>query len=174
MSENHSFLSQSNKQAFKNPWVLGLLAGIILVVGVNAAFIITAFKTSPGLVDKDYYEKGREHEQNIRKKLAARTQLGWTVDLNLPEKIMINQPSVFNLNVVDRNGVPLKDAKVMMQAYRPSDSDADFTSEMTTFAPGVFQSKIVLPLKGTWELIVTISEGENTFDLRQRIRVVAS
>jgi nitrogen fixation protein FixH len=174
MSENHSFLSQSNKQAFKNPWVLGLLAGIILVVGVNAAFIITAFKTSPGLVDKDYYEKGQDHEQNIRKKLAARSQLGWTVNLNLPEIITINQPSMFNLNVVDRNGVPLKDAVVKMQAYRPSDSDADFTAEMTTFAPGVFQSKIVLPLKGTWDLIVVIQAGEDTFDIRQRIRVSAN
>ncbi len=168
------FLSQSNNKAFKNPWVLGLLAGIILVVSVNVGFIITAFMTTPGLVEEDYYEKGRDIEANVRQKVAARTNLGWHVVLNLPDTIKMGVETTFHLNVVDKSGLPLNEANVTVDFYRPSDANADLSSVVTSFAPGIYQAKVTLPLKGIWEAVVTVKSGDNSYNFRQRFSASAS
>ena len=49
-------ISQDNKQAMRNPWLLGWLGILAVVITVNIIFIVTAFKTYPGLVDDDYYD----------------------------------------------------------------------------------------------------------------------
>ena len=75
------FLSQDNKQAFRNPWVIGWISAILLVIAVNVVFIFTAAITNPGLVEADYYEKGQDHEKNFRSKQAMANELGWQMSL---------------------------------------------------------------------------------------------
>lgn len=166
-------ISQDNKQAMRNPWVLGWLALLITVVGVNIAFIVTAFVTSPGLVDENYYEKGRDHEKNFQQKMEARSRLGWNITLQTPAKILLGVPTAYSVNVVDRLGNPLKDATVTLQAYRPSDASADFTTELEFVANGVFQSKLALPLKGIWDISITVSQGEEKLSAERRVIVQA-
>ena len=103
------FISQDSKQALRNPWVLGWLGLLVFVVLVNVVFIVTAFKTSPGLVDKDYYEKGRDVEKNFLKKQQAKSRLGWEISLNLPESIVVAEKTTFSINVVDASGMPLRE-----------------------------------------------------------------
>ncbi len=167
-------ISQDNKQAMRNPWVLGWLALLITVIGVNVAFIATAFITSPGLVDEHYYEKGRDHEKNFQQKMEARSRLGWNITLQTPEKITVAKPTTYSVNVVDRLGNPLKGARVSLQAYRPSDASADFTTELEPIADGVFQSKLPLPLKGIWDLTVTVTQGEEVLSTARRVIVQAN
>lgn len=167
-------ISQDNKQAMRNPWVLGWLGLLITVVIVNVIFIVTAFNTNPGLVDKDYYEKGRYHDNNYQKKLEARNRLGWNISLQTPEKIVIGRPDNYSVNVTDRVGNPLKETTVEIHAYRPSDATADLKAELTPLAPGVFQSKLQLPLKGIWDINITVTQGEETLEITRRISVVES
>ncbi len=167
-------ISQDNKQAMRNPWVLGWLALLITVVGVNIAFIVTAFVTSPGLVDEHYYEKGRDHEKNFQQKMEARNRLGWNITLQTPSKILLGEPTTYSVNAVDRLGNPLKGASVSLHAYRPSDASADFTTELVSIADGVFQSKLALPLKGIWDITVSVTQGEETLSTERRVIVQAN
>jgi nitrogen fixation protein FixH len=167
-------ISQDNKQAMRNPWVLGWLGLLITVVLINVIFIVTAFNTSPGLVDEDYYEKGRYHDANYQKTMEARNRLGWNITLQTPATITLGQPVNFSVNVVDRVGNPLKDAKVSLQAYRPSDASADLSTELERIADGVFQSKLQLPLKGIWDLNITVAQGEESLNTTRRISVAAN
>ncbi len=165
--------SQSNKRAFRNPWVLGWLGFLLLVIGVNAGMIITAVVTNPGLVESDYYEKGRDFERNVAKQLAARSALGWTLSLEPPERARINRPAPHRLTVVDKVGQPLTGATVELHAYRPSDAAADFTVPLTETLPGQYSADIAFPLKGIWDLKVHVSRGEDAFDISRRISVLA-
>ena len=167
-------ISQDNKQAMRNPWVLGWLGLLITVVVVNVIFIVTAFRTSPGLVDDDYYEKGRYHDANYQQKLEARNRLGWNIHLQTPPSIKQGEPGNFNVNVIDRVGNPLRDATVTLQAYRPSDATADMQTELERIADGVFQSKLALPLKGFWDIKVTVVQGEESLNTERRINVIAN
>ena len=155
-------ISQDNKQAMRNPWVLGWLGLLVTVVLVNVAFILTAFKTNPGLVKEDYYEQGRYHDDNYQKKMEARNRLGWNITLQTPAKITMGVPGNFSVSVLDKNANPLKGANVTLHAYRPSDAAADHVTEMTAIADGVFQTKLRFPLKGAWDIIITINQGEES------------
>lgn len=166
-------ISQDNKSAMRNPWVLGWLGLLITVVTINVAFIITAFKTTPGLVEEGYYEKGRDHEKNFKKRVEARNRLGWDMRLSPPETIIIGSPAKYTLNVVDNVGLPLRDAAVTLHAYRPSDASADIETTMQAVTPGIYQATIALPLKGIWDLKIKVSRDNGELELTRRISVAA-
>ena len=166
-------ISQDSKSAMRNPWVLGWLGLLITVVGVNVAFIVTAFKTSPGLVDEGYYEKGRDHEKNFQKRLEARNRLGWDINLQTPEEIVLGKPANYVINIVDNVGMPLRDAVVTLQAYRPSDASADIKINMERIGNGLYQSSLNLPLKGIWDMKVKVAHGDEVLEIARRVTVLA-
>jgi len=165
-------ISQDNKQAMRNPWVLGWLGLLITVVLVNVIFIVTAFKTSPGLVDEGYYEKGRDVEKNFHKKLEARNRLGWDIRLQNPKQVVVGQSGSYSVNVIDKVGMPVRDAEVTLQAYRPSDASADITTTMDLVATGVYQTRLNLPLKGIWDIKVKVQHGEDELEIARRVNAV--
>lgn len=164
-------ISQNSNHAFRNPWVLGMLGFILVVVGINVFFITTAINTSPGLVDKNYYEKGRYFEQSIEQRREMVSRLGWDMRVQVPEEIIMNQRTTVYMNVVDRVGMPLEGASAQLHAYRPSDANADFTVEMTPYAPGIFSADVSFALRGIWDLKVLVSQGEDNIEERRRISV---
>ena len=85
------YFSQDSKQAWRNPWVVGWIAALALVIAVNAAFIITAAVTNPGLVEVDYYEKGRDHERNFQARRAMQNRLDWQMDMQLSVKPVVGE-----------------------------------------------------------------------------------
>ncbi len=164
-------ISQSNKQAMRNPWVLGWLALVIVVFLVNVAMIATAMVTSSGLVDEDYYEKGRDYERNFIKNRVAREALGWHFKLDVPE-LVLGQEHTLRFSVVDNAGLAVDGLDVDLLAYRPSDAAADFSMKMAAFAPGQYQVRTRFPLKGLWELKLKAHHAGESYDLiEQRISV---
>ncbi len=166
-------ISQSSKQAFRNPWVLGWLATIVIVLMVNAGFIITAVATNPGLVDKNYYEKGRDLEREINTLRETRQRLGWKMQLDMAQKPRVNQAIRYTLSVVDKAGAPVDGERAVIQAYRPSDAASDFDTEMEKIAPGTYSVKLSFPLKGIWDIAATLHNGEDTLQITRRISVKA-
>jgi len=167
------FLSQDNKHAFRNPWVIGWISGILLVIAVNITFIVTAIVTNPGLVEEDYYEKGRDHEQNFQSKQAIRNELGWQMSLSPANKPVIGQPVTYSFNAVDSAGVPVSADRAILSAYRPSDVAADFQLDMNEVAAGVYSVETLFPLKGIWDVTATLHQGDNNLDITRRISVSA-
>ncbi|MBF0219454.1 MAG: FixH family protein [Gammaproteobacteria bacterium] len=165
------FFSQSSKSALHNPWVIGWLAALLLVIGVNAAFIITAFVTAPGLVNENYYERGQAYEKNRLKLNAIKSELDWQPTLQLPERFITQTSQIVRLQVEDKNQQPLNADKVMLTAYRPSDASLDFTVEMVPVVDGLFQATLKLPLQGMWELHLAITADNHTLDMVKRVKV---
>lgn len=155
-----------------NPWVLGWLGLLVGVVLVNVVFIVTAFKTNPGLVDEEYYEKGRDVEKNFQKRLEAQNRLGWNLGLQTPEEILVGKAASYTVNIVDKVGMPVRDAEVSLKAYRPSDASADIKASMEPIAGGVYQSRLELPLKGVWDIMVLVRHGEDEMEMKRRINAL--
>lgn len=165
--------SQSSRRALRNPWVVGWLLLLATVLSVNIFMITLAFTTGPGLVTEDYYEKGQDYEQTINSRLAARSALGWDLNLEMNGKPVQNEPALFRVTATDKVGVPLTDARVTLHAYRPSDAGADFDAVLGEGLPGQYSEDVVFPLKGLWDLQVTIERGDDTYDVSRRISVTA-
>lgn len=169
----HNQISQDNPRAWRNPWVIGLVSLIAIVLAVNIFMISLAFITSPGLVVEDYYEQGRNYEQDINEKLAAWNALGWTVQSDFPPKPKMLQKENYRVTLVDKNGQPLTEAQVRLKAYRPSDADADFSQIMTEIYPGIYETQVSFQLKGAWELNVYIDHGEDSYQTSSPVFVSA-
>ncbi len=160
--------SQSSKRAWRNPWVLGWLVLLAIVLVVNAGMITLAFVTGPGLIDKNYYELGQDFEKNRLKRIAARNALGWTAHLDMPEENRQDLGAMYRFSAVDRVGVPVDNLEVQLATYRPSDADADFSVPMERYAPGMYQAELKFPLKGHWEITLSVKQGEESYDLIKR------
>ena len=53
-------ISQENKNGLHNPWLLGMIAAIILVLVVNGTFIWFATHNRSTLADRDYSTRDRK------------------------------------------------------------------------------------------------------------------
>lgn len=172
MTTTTDTISQSSKRAFRNPWVLAWIALVVIVLAVNITMITLAVTTNPGLVDKDYYEKGRTFERNVQKQIAARNALGWSGRLDTSGVPQRGQPTAMRFSVVDDKGLPISNLKITLISYRPSDVSADFNSDMKELSPGVYEATVTYPLKGLWELTLHVEHGDQQFDMtKQRLNV---
>jgi nitrogen fixation protein FixH len=171
MSDSQPFFSQHNKQAFRNPWVIGWLAILLLVVLINTAFIVTAFVTNPGLVEEDYYEKGQDHERTVQTKIANRERLGWQITLKASDTIIASKATTIHVDLRGRDDNLIAADAVTLSAYRPSDKSADFIQPMENLAPGRFVTTTKFPLKGVWEIRAVVASGKDTLDIARRINV---
>jgi len=171
MSEK--FVSQSNKRAFRNPWVIGWTAMVVIVLGANIGMITMAVVTNPGLVNADYYEKGKQFERNVVSRQQERAAIGWDMALNLPQRLRMAEKATLSFQSADAEGRPLAGAEVKLFAYRPADKAADFSLPMTEVAPGRYEAEVGFPLKGLWDLIVHVERGGKELDLPRRIHVAS-
>lgn len=172
ISMNKNSFSQDNPKALKNPWVLGWLALVVIVLAVNIGFISLAFITNPGLVDKNYYEKAEDYEENLVKYRTARASLGWNYQAAFPANPVINQKTLYRLSAVDKTGLPLAGAKINIVAYRPSDASADFEISLSEVDAGIYEGYITYPLKGIWEITTKIERGTDHYDFIRRASIV--
>lgn len=163
-------ISQSNKQALKNPWVLGFIAFLITFLTANAVFIWLAFESPPSLVDKNFYENGENYEE-IQKKVKQQQALGWNGLLLLPAQTRVNQSQVYEVLIQGKNSTAVALDSVVLKAYRPSDARADFSSVMNNTKPGIYQAEMSFNLPGTWDLVVEAVQGDNEFVVAKRITI---
>ncbi|MBT3347423.1 MAG: FixH family protein [Thiotrichales bacterium] len=166
-----AIFSQSNKQAFRNPWVIGWLGLLLLVLVVNTGMIITAFKTSPGLVQDDYYEQGRDYERTVLQLMEMRERLGWQISLDEGE-VVTSSPATLDVVVKSKTGEPVEGLTGDLQLYRPSDRDQDSIVSLIEVGNGRYQARYTLLLKGVWDLILTLKSGDDLYKVEKRIKVL--
>jgi len=163
-------ISQSNKQALKNPWVLGLLFFLLIFLSVNAVFIYYAFKLPPNLVDKNFYEDG-ENYLETQKRIQAQKALGWSGVIMLPAQTHVNQKQTYQVLLQGKNSSDLELDSVVLKAYRPSDSKADFSATMEKIKPGTYTAEMLFSLPGTWDLVLVARKGDIDFVISKRISI---
>jgi nitrogen fixation protein FixH len=157
-----------SESPWSSPWVLGWIGMIVVVLAVNALMIWLAIDTSPGLVTESYYDHGANYEKTLQKR-ERRDQLAWNAKLQIPERILVGNPTPIRIIAVDKRGVPLAADTATLYAYRPSDADADFAVQMIIERAGTYIAMAQFPLLGTWDLIASIKHGEDKLDITGRI-----
>lgn len=156
--------------AWRSPWVIGWLSLLVVVLIANGVMITLAVLTNPGLVTEEYYAAGRTLEQTILQRRARQSSQGLAI--NAANEIRTGVPSTIRLVGVDKAGVPVKAERVTLQAYRPADKSADFTAPMQQEGAGRFRADVTFPLKGIWDVVVTIEQGEARDHVGRRLNVL--
>ncbi len=157
------------KSAWRSPWVIGWVVMVVIFFTMNAIMIYLAQTNNPGLVVEDFYERGQDYEKNMLKRQARNP--GWQMKVEFPKKIEPNEPFTCRYSVTDKEGVPIDPSEVTFYAYRPSDAKQDFQLPMKRVGPGLYEAEVSFALKGVWDTLVSVKQGEDEYNTPQRVSV---
>lgn len=166
---NEATTTRNNRSGWRNPWVIGWIALIVVVLGVNLTMVVLAIATNPGLVVDDYYERGRAMERTITSRVAETPD--WTMSIDTPADAKAGEPTTVRFFVVDRAGQPVDAEQVTYFAYRPSDASRDFSRPMVEEVPGRYAVELTFPIGGLWDTVVEVKAADVQHALDQRITV---
>lgn len=157
-------ISQNHKTGLRNPWLLGMLGLILLVLGVNTTFIWFATHNQSSLVDREYKTKDRKTGTEILSELGKQKALAWQTTLKKPGELVQGKPTLYQISVADKDGNPVS-GKMEVEAYRAADASSDFVTLFSETSAGNYQGYITFPLKGYWELHVHLQRGADEFSV---------
>lgn len=153
--------------AWRSPWVIAWVSMLVIFFVANVIMIYLAVDRNPGLVDKDFYDRGQYHEQNMLKRQAR--DPGWKMKLEAPKFVDVGKPTSYGFRIEDREGNPVTPDSVTFYVYRPADADADFSVPMEADAPGHYGAEVTYPLLGVWDILVSVRKGEDEYNHPHRV-----
>lgn len=119
----------------------------------------------PGTTSHDFQEKEALYNEYLQQ-LEVQKLRGWQVKKGFVTTPYANEPVVFQVQVLDKMGIPVQGASVQGHFLRPSDKREDFNIDMTEVEPGLFQQQLSMPLPGRWYLVMQIKQENNLHEIR--------
>lgn len=156
--------------AWKNPFVVAWFVILTIVLAVNFFMVSMAIVTNPGLVIDDFYEQGKNMDAILAERKRME-QLGWQLKVDLPVMSEGKSEKVV-LNVLDKDNKPLEVDTAILYYYRPSSRKLDGEQPLVaTGKPGEYQADFVLNVKGKWDLIMEVTQGDIRYNMGRSIMV---
>jgi nitrogen fixation protein FixH len=143
---------------------LGVVAGLGVVVLVNAGMVYAALHSFPGQAGNEdfqlsnHYDAVLEHEQRD-------AMLGWTIVAQADDA---GRPEV---RLMDRGGAPLHGASVAGSAERPLGALETRHVAFQEVASGRYVADAPLPTTGQWELTLSASLAGHEMAATRRVIV---
>lgn len=182
-------ISQKNKQAWRNPWLFGLLALVLAGVLTNVRMVWNVLHYPVRVLDDNYSVKGHnQHDAKWVQQQAERSTLAWHAKLRSPQqlendslvtaeaaKFILNaSPAEFNFELNDKDGTPLQGGEVTINAQWPGDPTFDFKGAMLETSPGHYSGKMPFSRAGNWDLLIRVQRNGSMFDMEQKVFVAIS
>ncbi len=137
-----------NKKTYRwIPWVF--VAGMTLVICVNAGMVFTALDSFSGLETDGHYRKGLAYNENLAG-AKAQAERGWRMTYAFDERGLA-------VEFADRNGNPLEGLEVQAELIRPTHQGHDVGAQLAHQGAGVYRGSLAPPLPGQWKLRVVAS-----------------
>jgi nitrogen fixation protein FixH len=159
---------QQRSHGWWYPWAF--VAGMLVVIAVNAVMITFAVRTFPGLETADAYRKGLDYNQTIAAADAQERQ-GWHADLRVatPERNDDSRRTELLVRFTDRDGNPLSGLDVETFLIRPTHQGIDRSTRLEERGGGMYQGVIEIPLPGQWDARIHAARGDMHFQMTRRI-----
>lgn len=126
----------------------------------------------PGTVSHDFQEKESLYNAYLRQVDAQRAR-GWQVRKGWQRLPVAGERATFIVAVADRDGAPVRGARVEGEFLRTSNSRDDMTFAMTEVAAGEYRVNLVMPLPGHWQLVLQVHRGNELHEVRAETSVRA-
>ena len=148
------------------PWMF--VAFFAVVAAVNGVMIAFALETFTGVTTEHPYEEGVAYNATIA---AARAQekLGWQVaiDFAAPDR----DHARLAVTLRGRDGAPLTGAALSARFVRPTSEGFDSTATLRESGAGRYEAEPRLALPGQWDLVVTATHDNASYQKTQRVFV---
>ncbi len=164
--------SPPHQSVWRSPWMWGWFGILASVVTANCIMIYLAVDGSPGLVVEDYYDRGQHYEKNMVARMAK--DPGWVMQISEPKNLRQDTPNVIQFSLATKEGGAVNPDRVIFYAYRPSDAKADFSLPMQAVGSGLYQAEVTFPLKGIWDVLVSVQKEGEEYNEALRLGVMPS
>lgn len=136
----------------------GVVAFFALVISVDAAFLVTAYRTHPGQVAPRPYEAGLIYNAELER-LRVQDALGWRAGAEA-------RPNGLAVLMQDRDGRPLTGLKVSATLQRPATEQGRAEVALTEEAPGRYG--VDRALSGAWDARIEAVDGAGRSFIAER------
>ncbi|MDP1882089.1 MAG: FixH family protein [Bradyrhizobium sp.] len=103
------------------------------------------------------------------KQQATLSRLGWQIEIEGLERIVLNQATEIKVRAQDRAGMPLTDAQVSLALYRPAQREPHAVVSLGPGASGVYRGMLRMAEAGDWLVVIRITQGQDVLELQQPI-----
>lgn len=142
---------------------LFIIVIVILCVLAAVVPIMVGRQTFDGLAVEKPYEQGLRWDEEQR----ARAEAGWSLSLRNGPFTQGKNSVVFELR--DRDERPFHAEKVLLVLTRPSSAAYDRSYDVEAIGMGEYRSSVDFPLRGQWDMRITVFHGGRTVTLEERI-----
>jgi nitrogen fixation protein FixH len=125
----------------------------------------------PGVIAHDFHKKESLYNQYLQQ-VERQRQRGWQVHKGWVGEPVIGESALFRVAVQTREGEPLTDATVTGRFLRTSTSQLDVDFALGETALGVYESKVVLPAAGRWNLLLSIRKGDDLHEVQASTEIL--
>ncbi len=132
--------------------LVGFLLFFAIDIGVNAYFMVKAYRTFPGETSATPYEDGVAFNATLRER-KAQAALGWNIAAGVDAQGRVR------VDASDRSGAPLSGLSVTAHLERPATQTGQQVLTLAASAPGVYEAPGA-PTQGVWDLDVTLRESQ--------------
>jgi len=146
-----------------NPWPMGIVAGLGIVVSVNIWMVTVAVGGRPIQEAERPYEAGVEFEKVLETRRAS-VALGYSAQVEVVD-------GVARIQLSDTRGAPVTGLRGLIEARRSDRADLDFQGEWGETAPGVYVASRPFPQGGHWRLQSRFEGGAAPFLDDRRLAV---
>ncbi len=139
------------------PWAF--VAGMMLVVVVNAVMVWFALSTFTGVSTPRAYDRGRTYN-DVLAEAARQDALGWQSRVTL-------QGGIVSVEIRDPQNAPVH-GELLGALHRPLNREA-VPLHFREYGPGRFTAEVVNLPAGQWEARLTLQGAAGRLDIRRRV-----
>lgn len=136
----------------------GVVAFFVIVVGVDAGFLVMAYRTHPGQVAPRPYEAGLIYNAELERQ-RVQDALGWRAGAEA-------RPNGLDVLMQDRDGRPLTGLKVSATLQRPATDQGRAEVVLKEAAPGQYGADRAL--SGAWDVRIEAVDGAGRSFIAER------
>ena len=178
--------SQKNKQAWRNPWVIGLLLIVLAGVLSNAKMIWNVIHNPTRVLDDNYSVKAHnQYDAKWMQQQAERSTLGWKAKLHSPHLlandpaampsairfVLLASPAELQFDLSDKDGKPIQGGKVVINTQWPGNPDFDFNLQLNETAAGHYVGNLNFSRPGNWDMLIKAEYDGREFEMEQKVFV---
>jgi nitrogen fixation protein FixH len=150
----------ARKKGWQWPWIVGGLMAV--VVGANLILIYVATSDPSFAVEEDYYQKALDWDDK-RAQDRTNAELGWMLELDVARERSADGSVVVAASLADRDGRPISDATIHLQAFHNARASHVFESDLTHDASGRYTTSLPMRRPGLWEFRLEARQAGRRF-----------
>lgn len=184
-------MAKARPRGWWYPWLF--VAGMLIVVAVNAVLLTLAIGTFPGLTTEDAYRKGLAYNRTLAA-ADAQAARGWVLELTMPAATGVGvrggdgsdggdgseaaatiesdaaggRTVDLVARLVDAAGQPLNGLVVRVDLERPLGGVGIAGIALTGTGDGVYRTTLALADAGQWVVRLHARRGDDTFQESRR------